>query len=253
MTYRIEAACISCCGQREKNEDNFLFDGKRLAAPNQGMDGLLMVEKEIKEPFMMAVFDGMGGGSMGDLAAATAAESFRKRMEQSRYYLEAPERLLKKLCIVTERAIISQRESIMARTMGCTMAALYLTREKIYACNLGDSRLYRLRGGLMTQLSTDHTDERLIREMGINRQPQLLQYLGMSGDGMEPNPCIQMGSYRQGDWYFLCTDGVEECLSPKILHEKVLHTGNPELLAEQVLPVLQKSQDNATMIALKIG
>ena len=62
------------------------------------------------------------------------------------------------------------------RSMGTTMALLSFSEKAIYACNLGDSRIYRHFQGKFQQISTDH----VIGGKMLGKAP-LTQYLGISG------------------------------------------------------------------------
>ncbi|MER3495922.1 MAG: serine/threonine protein phosphatase, partial [Armatimonadota bacterium] len=88
----------------------------------------------------------------------------------------------------------------------------------------GDSRLYRLRDGEMTQLSHDHTVmEELIRTGVLTPEqaqhhPQrhaILRCIGLE-EGVVPQ--IESFDLRESDRFFLCSDGVANHVSDERIH-----------------------------------
>ena len=69
------------------------------------------------------------------------------------------------------------------RSMGTTMALLSFSEKAIYACNLGDSRIYRHFQGKFQQISTDH----VIGGKMLGKAP-LTQYLGFQEENMALEP-----------------------------------------------------------------
>lgn len=77
-------------------------------------------------------------------------------------------------------AVCAGCEALPYGRMGTTVAALLFTAEEVYACNLGDSRIYRLRGRVLTQISVD--DSEPVPEGTGHGKPPLTQYLGVFPD-----------------------------------------------------------------------
>ena len=76
MAYQIKYAYTCHIGKiRNNNEDNFWCCGEFLNAQNQGMSHIQSGCRKQSELPVMAVFDGMGGESCGEMAAFLAAES----------------------------------------------------------------------------------------------------------------------------------------------------------------------------------
>ena len=64
-------------------------------------------------------------------------------------------------------ALICREMDRIGRRMGTTLAALYMDAGKAVVCNVGDSRVYLLRDGSLTQLSTDHSQ---VQQMVISKK-----------------------------------------------------------------------------------
>ena len=76
MAYQIDYAYTCHTGKvRTNNEDNFWCCGVRLPVHNQGVDGILAGHTQHWQLPMLAVFDGMGGESQGEMAAWLASDS----------------------------------------------------------------------------------------------------------------------------------------------------------------------------------
>jgi PPM family protein phosphatase len=98
--------------------------------------------------------------------------------------------------------------------MGTTMTAAYLTEAELAVAHVGDSRLYRLRGGELERLTEDHTLVAELERQGkitqeeAGRHPQrsiITRALGAERD-------IQVDHHtwpaRDGDVYLICSDGL---------------------------------------------
>ena len=76
MAYQIDYAYTCHTGKvRTNNEDNFWCCGVRLPVHNQGVDGILAGHTLHWQLPVLAVFDGMGGESCGEMAASAAVEA----------------------------------------------------------------------------------------------------------------------------------------------------------------------------------
>ena len=85
MAYQIDYAYTCHTGKvRANNEDNFWCCGVRLPVNNQGVDGILAGHTQHWQLPVLAVFDGMGGESCGEMAASVAAEALGGFYEENR-------------------------------------------------------------------------------------------------------------------------------------------------------------------------
>jgi protein phosphatase len=98
--------------------------------------------------------------------------------------------------------------------MGTTMTAAYVTEGDVAIAHVGDSRLYRLRGGELERLTQDHTLVAELERQGkitqeeAGRHPQrsiITRALGAEHD-------IEVDHHtwpaRDGDIYLICSDGL---------------------------------------------
>lgn len=206
MTYEIEYAYTCHMGKlRGNNEDNFWCRGAQLPAENTGAEGVCTARLFPKERQALAVFDGMGGESCGEMAAFLAAQELGVCIEDERrsragFWSAACRRMNEAVCRYC-------RENKL-RSMGTTLAAVRFLPEEIQACNLGDSRIYRFFSGELTRLSKDH-----VAGGGFLGKPPLTQYLGIQEEELTLEPVLQSLPYEEGAHILLCSDGMTDMLS----------------------------------------
>lgn len=219
-------------GERERNED---YCGAVTPSAEQ---------LETKGA-VLAVADGVGGNAGGREAAEMTV-----RGVLSDYYA-TPDTweittALDKLLIALNRWVISQaaRQREMAG-MATTLSVLVLRGKRYVIAHVGDSRIYRLRGGELQQLTTDHVWDRpdmrhvLKRAIGLDSQLQV-DYAD--------------GELQAGDVFALMSDGVWEKLGQLGIHEILSLYHTPKMAADDLVKqaLAKGSQDNATAIVVRI-
>lgn len=145
---RIEAFGLTHRGlAREGNEDSY------LVAPELGL---------------LAVADGMGGAAAGEVASRMTVDAVRCAFEEGDVTWPSamrgqpsPSPGLPRLVASVQRANVRVHAAARADSgkagMGTTFTALLMLEEHGAIAHVGDSRLYRLRGGRLGQLTRDHT------------------------------------------------------------------------------------------------
>ena len=188
MAYQIDYAYTCHTGKvRTNNEDNFWCCGVRLPVHNQGVDGILAGHTQHWQHPMLAVFDGMGGESYGEMAASAAVEALGGFYEENKKTLKKePVVFLTGACENMNEAVCRYSNENGIRSMGTTMALLSFSEKAIYACNLGDSRIYRHFQGKFQQISTDH----VIGGKMLGKAP-LTQYLGFQEENLDRCDTLQ--------------------------------------------------------------
>ena len=144
-------------------------------------------------------------------------------------------------------AVVARGREIRRERMGTTAAVLCVTREEAHIAHIGDSRIYRFRGGRLSALTEDDI---LRREHG----QVLTQYLGVEPSAHSIHPHIRKGALRSGDLFLLCTDGVHGALSEREIAAILRRYGRDptkcvETLTEQALE--KNGEDNATAIVVR--
>lgn len=251
MTDEIRYACVSHIGnKRTNNEDNFWCAGKCLPETNSGTDGILTGTLPLKDHPAFAVMDGMGGESCGEQAAYLAASEFGRVYGEKKELLSRNhEELFQELCLSMNRKVVDYAVENHVRIMGSTVVFLAFDGKNGYGGNLGDSRLYQLRGEELSCLSTDHV---YLKE-GSRKGP-LTQYLGIMEPDTELDPCPRSWALVNRDLFLICSDGVTDMLKEEEIREILLSSPEPEQAVEKILSgaLAAGGRDNITAIVCRL-
>jgi protein phosphatase len=211
---------------------------------------------------LYGVADGMGGHAGGDVAARTAVdalESAFRREPTLEGFLAAVNEANK---AVWDRS----RSEWDLRGMGTTLTVAALIKdpdaetERLALVNVGDSRAYLLRDGLLEQLTTDHSvAEELVARGELTpdqaaQHPQrhiLTRALGVS-------PAVEVDAWelvpQVGDRYLLCSDGLSNEVDDGIITRILGSDDSPTQAAEDLVSAAneQGGNDNITVVVLDV-
>lgn len=211
---------------RENNEDSFVVDPRGR---------------------FFLVADGMGGQSAGEKASALATDIIPRRLEQTLDFEKAsPGEVLKRL----DDAVAFANGEIMALSsldaeylnMGTTLALMLVVAGKLYVGGVGDSRVYRLRGDQLEQITKDHSLTQALLDAGTITAEEakthryknvLYRYLGTKegGTGVE----AKVLEVQPGDLFMLCSDGVTDGIKNDL---------------SKIIPLLRQDDLNAAAAAI---
>ena len=250
MKYNIKYACTSHIGRRRANhEDNFWCAGDHMPPDNTGTPGVLSGCINEKEFPAFAVFDGMGGESCGEEAAAAAAEAFGVYYTKNKNVFPAdPEAFIRNISLEMNNQVCGFAERNHIRSMGSTVVMALFAKTRYVVSNLGDSRIYLCQDRKMSQLSTDH----VFYGSGY-RKPPLVQFLGLREDEGEPEPTCVQGKISPGMRILLCTDGVTDMIADAELEQLLLMEAPVSEIAGKILELALENggRDNITLILLE--
>lgn len=251
MAYQIEYAYTCHIGKiRNNNEDNFWCCGDSLEAQNQGMSHIRSGYMKQSEYPLLAVFDGMGGESCGEMAAFLAAEACGEHFKTAKDGIRNdPEEFLNEICESMNQAICDYGRTNKINSMGTTAALLAFAEDAVYSCNLGDSRIYKSDREKFYQISQDHVLGRSL----FGKAP-LTQYLGMEEENLQLEPSISRQEIKIGDRFLLCSDGITDILSDgeiaDILSRDIPVAKTVEILVDRALK--KGGRDNITVVLCEI-
>lgn len=170
---------------------------------------------------VFAVSDGMGGGNAGDLASAVLLEKMRSIIPETfkaaaaGLFPDCMAHLLDAIRSVHDH--VNQVAAVSHEThgMAATVAIAWFTPENLYLANVGDSRIYRSRGGVLEQLSRDHTSawgqwkRGEIPEVQYRAHPRRAALYEVVGGGHQ-NVCPHHAAipFEPGDRFLICSDGL---------------------------------------------
>jgi protein phosphatase len=244
-----EHAALSDVGhRRSNNQDSFAV----LVANTR--------ELESRRGHLFMVADGMGAHAAGELASKMAADTvphtYNKLIE------EPPAEAIRKAVEDANGKIHSRGQANLDfRGMGTTASVLLLLPEGALVAHVGDSRVYRLRGNRLEQLSFDHSLVWEIKASRKMREEDIPSYFpkNIITRSLGPSPQVQVdleGPFplAEGDTFLLCSDG----LSGQVTDEEigVLLGVFPPKEAVQVLvdlANLRGGPDNITVIVARVA
>jgi protein phosphatase len=208
---------------------------------------------------LLMVADGMGAHAAGELASKIAADSvphlYHKYREQS-----APEAL--------ERAIRESNAEIHRRgtanadfhNMGTTSSVLVLLPQGALAAHVGDSRVYRLRGHTLHQLTFDHSLQWELKASGQLPEGSDLAAAvpkNVITRSLGPNATVQIDMegphpIAVGDVYLVCSDGLTGRVEDPELGA-ILASLPPEEAVRALVDLanLRGGPDNSTVLIAK--
>lgn len=253
---RLDAAVKTHVGRvRQNNEDNFYLRGQL----RQDLSQLQMEARHRGEDIqaLFAVADGMGGEENGEVASLVTVQSLcacglsgvRETAAES---------------IRQANGLICEEISRSGKRMGSTLAALYIDGGRAVCCNVGDSRIYRMRKGTLCQLSEDHTRVQQMIRMGALTREQarthksrhiLTQNIGIFEEEMVIEPYFsEPMELEAGDVFLLCSDGLTDMVGDDRIGQ-ILLEGKPERQARELvdLALREGGRDNVTVLVLRVG
>lgn len=207
---------------------------------------------------LWAVADGMGGHAKGDIASKMIVDALTKLHEGTklcRYLDDIEDRMID----VNQKLIEQANASAKKATIGSTVVIMLAYEKYCVYIWAGDSRLYRLRDGILRQITTDHSQVELYVEQGIiSREEALVHPHGNMitravGAAEQLFLDMDIQEMASNDRYLLCSDGLTKHIQdPEI--QDLLREGNSEEVCKTLidLTLSRGAGDNVTAIVVDI-
>jgi len=217
--------------------------------------------------------DGMGGYNAGEVASAMAVEIIGKALEEQ--MLNMPQAQINAQTGFTEASMLV-RQSIEAANeaiytkaktetecagMGTTVLVAALYGGHITAAHVGDSRMYRLRGNVLSHVTEDHSlvHEQVRRGLltaddARNSRIKNLVTRALGVElGVEPDLLEDM--VKVGDIYVLSSDGLTDVVSDEAISEVLrTHQSRLDKAGKLLIDMANKAgdPDNISIILIKV-
>lgn len=232
-------ACTDTGRRRAQNEDSY------LALDDVGL---------------YVVADGMGGYAGGDLASQLACETVEKAFLSSRFDGEPvhgrPRRgdELARSIAMANRAVFNRAQGDRKlEGMGTTIVAIRFSpnKQRAYYAHVGDSRLYRIRGGVMEQMTRDHTIGEATGVTGplaarLTRAVGIASLVEVEFGADDP---------QVGDTYLICSDGLTKMLEDDEVLDIVTEERDLDKCARRLVDHANErgGRDNVTVVLMRIA
>lgn len=266
--FRFDGCVMSDVGlMRPNNEDNYVLDGYINIAPNAAPRHMAALTAGAADPgwHIAGVFDGIGGGENGELAAHTAAEIFSQAWLTVDAQLQKDDMdlLIRQCFLRANNQIVCIRKS--HKSCGTTGTVLCTNGSAFKLYHLGDSRAYLFRDGELFQLTRDQTLAQLKIDTGIYtasapqaraEQHILTEFIGRDQTMENMHPVeSQWISIQENDRLLLCSDGLYEmCGNPQIA-SILASTPSAKEAAEKLTDaaILCGGTDNITCLVIALN
>lgn len=243
----VTVACKTDLGRvRENNEDKFEY-----YLPED--DGVLASRGQI-----FLVCDGMGGHAAGQIASELTCKTFIE--VYLHHPAEDPETAAYSAVLAANRFVLDVSRTVPSRRgMGTTLSGLLLVQDKALTVQVGDSRIYRLRGGELEMLTTDHTwvMEAMAQGMITAEEAETHQYRHVLtravGTEDHVQPDLAWRDVEVGDVFLLCSDGLLNHVSDAeiglVLSENTPSEAGWKLVAQALAG---GGSDNCTVLIVRV-
>ncbi|HSO35218.1 MAG TPA: protein phosphatase 2C domain-containing protein [Labilithrix sp.] len=217
-------------------------------------DSVLVLDKAN----LFVVADGMGGYKGGRLASQlvinTMAEAARSGEYEGPPHEEVPLEA-SELARAIQMANAEIQETVGRKPdlegMGTTVCAARFSanRSRLYIGHVGDSRCYRLRDGVFTMMTNDHT----MAEHGV-KGPESAHLSRAVGIWPTVPIDLIMAVPRTGDVYLICSDGLTKMLNDDIIANVLRSEDHPKAAVDRLILFANSrgGKDNITVILVRV-
>lgn len=249
MDLRLSITASSRIGLvRTNNEDMLLVDDKLLR--NGKMSKLFSTDDA--DRYLMALADGMGGHNGGEVASSDTLSSLKfffhdlpKGLAPDKFN-EAMNGWLRSISHTLESKGMADYS---LKGMGTTLVALAYYERRFFWMNCGDSRIYRLHEGRLTQLSVDHSYSTL---MGSKRKtsPLITNCIGAGCSSyLDLVECT--AQVEPGDTLMLCSDGLSDLVADEEIERLLAGGFDANALCQAAED--EGGRDNVSVIVASVG
>jgi serine/threonine protein phosphatase PrpC len=229
--------------------------------------------KIVQDRNLLIACDGMGGHAAGEVASRIAVDTIEKAFSHQETLSSFPIPkltanlptfsldLVKAVRLANRQIYNLALLNSSQRGMGTTVVAVLLEKGLVTICHVGDSRGYRIRKEMISQLTKDHS---LVAEMVERNEitecdSAYLLEKNVITRALGNKPVIKVDlridSIQKNDIYLLCTDGLTNFVSDRVILQTIMqNSGN---LMHAGMKLIEKAnsaggKDNITLILAEI-
>ena len=210
--------------------------------------------------------DGMGGYNAGEVASGIATSFICTQL--GRWLSEASEgatdsdvRRAMDICVDNaNRAIFEQANcNPQYAGMGTTLVVGVFREGRLLMGHVGDSRAYRLRDGLLSQITHDHSLLQEQIDAGLITVEQAAfsanKNLVTRAVGVEETVLLEtkLHELQSGDLYMLCSDGLSDMLSDGVIEQLLQSAESLETVGTTLISAANEAggKDNISVILIR--
>ena len=259
---------ITDVGKRRKsNQDHFLISSlhktmvvHRTSLPEDQPLGLVSHALG----YFLVVADGVGGGSGGGEASSITLQTLAAFVTETMkcYYardLDEEQAFLGELTESVGKihsAVVEEGNSDHGfKGMASTLTMAIVVWPKAYIVQVGDSRCYQLRDGVLKQVTEDQTFAQDLAKQGAitpeqAEQSHLNNILSSAVGGPEAKPVITIIDLHFDDTLLLCSDGLTKHVSNKTIAETLKTDESSQVICQRHIAAALEGggSDNVTVV-----
>lgn len=208
------------------------------------------------------VADGLGGAAAGDLASHIFSETTKSVFQhlKIRSEKEIIERVQNVFRLANENIIDHTRKNPSHRGMGCTAELMAFSDDRFVLGHVGDSRTYRLRKGILKQLTQDHSlvqdrvNKGVLSKEDARKHP--LRNIVLQAVGVNRQIALDLvrGKMHPEDQFLLCSDGLTDMVEDTLIQTTLSTNMTLEQKSDHLLEMALTAGgiDNITVVLVKI-
>ncbi len=254
MNYAVRGAWLCHTGKvRRANEDSCLA-GSEFSDASSHKPAPVSIASG---PWIVAVSDGIGGHLGGAEASREVVHALAECPRVTPHSIsDILQRLNRRLC---ERG----RKEVELAAMGATVAGIGCGGRGLFAFNVGDSRVYRLDGQRLVQVTRDDSEAEDLIDQGLlerndGARPGFLHALTQAIGGRDEVVEIETHIYplrvERKTRYLICSDGLTDMVISADIEEILLAEPNAKAAATALFERAMEAGgvDNITVAVIEI-
>ncbi|MEL6448939.1 MAG: Stp1/IreP family PP2C-type Ser/Thr phosphatase [Pseudomonadota bacterium] len=222
---------------------------------------------------LLVLADGMGGYNAGEVASGIAVKTVHgllsdAMMREKRGDIETTTGFMRQSIALRDgvrraNKIIHQtaQSQPQCEGMGTTIVCALFWDNRVSVAHVGDSRMYRLRDGELTQITLDHSllqelvDRGFYSEEEAQRSTNRNYVTRALGVEAQVEVEIQESAVQVGDIYLLCSDGLPDMVEDEDIHLTIsTFSDNLETACKQLVSLANEhgGRDNISVMLARV-
>ena len=246
MSFHFKIGAMTDVGKvRALNEDNFSV---------------------VEDLGLFMVADGLGGQNAGEVASKMAVDNIQSHLnykenplvgEYKEEFSKDTNRMLSGISLTNSAIYEAGQRNSEQQGMGTTISSVFINGDVMSLAHVGDSRIYRIRGERLEQLTTDHSlvEEQLRRGLITEAEAAESKHKNVITRALGAEETIEIDADEEvlldRDKILLCTDGLTDMVEDEEILRMILRNGNdPQKACEELVDVANGKGgiDNITVV-----
>ena len=273
MIYR--AAAATCPGKKKSyNSNNFYLNSKYITEEFCSSQVLLTQKKDQKGLQLYAISEGQGADTYADEASLIAVKNMfkfhGKKLQELSAMREAgkPTTGMDMVGFVNtyiqsaNHAVKTKAVSLGDDQLRATLAMICVKGKRVVTANLGNTRIYHFRNGLLQQISEDHTQAQKMVNLNLltperaaahPKRHKLTQYLGIHNEENPLEPAVFEMTAEPEDVFLICSRAFSENVMPEDIQAILSRTHNVADIIDKLMAEASENgfQEDTTLVVLQ--